>query len=222
MKLVHPDYEKKIELEENQTIVWIIESPAHFQKITQELLCQCSGEEGKFVLSEGDKILKLNKAMEMIINPYAITVNQRKILNKVYSDIAELSINSEHYMKTQNCFSILEQYLSEIEQDMPYDFMWNSEKDVIQLLKAFDVHLDEREGNLLERIVQYISVMGNILHISVVVLVNIKSYLDEEAILDLYKTANYLKIHLILLENRETASLLGEHKIIIDKDGCEI
>lgn len=224
MKFVHSDYERKIELNENQIVVCVIESPAYFQKIIQELLCQCSGEEGKFVLSDGDKILKLNKTMEVIINPYAITVNQRKVLNKVYSDIAQVALQSNYYIRTQNCFSVLEQYFSELEQEMPYEFIWDSQQDVTQLLKAFDVHLDEREGegSLLERMIQYLSVLANVLHLSIVVLVNIKSYLTSQEMIELYKAAGYMKIYLILLENKESELLQGERKMIIDKDGCEI
>lgn len=222
MKLVHPDYERKLEWKENEIITWIIESPVFFQKIVQELLQQCNGEEGNFVLSDNEKILKIDKTMEIIINPYAITMNQRKILNKVYADITKIACQAEHYMKTQECFGIIENYLAEIEQELPYSFLWNGEQNVTQILKAFDVHLDEIEGNMLERIVQYISILGNLLDISVVVLVNIKSYLDTQELLELYKAADYMKIHLILLENKETELLSGETKMILDKDGCEI
>lgn len=222
MKLVHPDYERQIEFKENQVIVWVIESPIHFQKIVQELLWQCNGEEGNFVLSDGDKLLRIDKTVELIINPYAITVNQRKILNKIYSDIAEVASQSEYYMKTQACFSVLEQYLSEIEQEMTYDFIWNSDQNINQLLKAFDVRLDEMEGNMLERVIQYISVLANVLNVSVIVLVNIKSYLDETEILELYKSVKYMKVYLILLENKEMQPVSGELKMILDKDGCEI
>ena len=58
--------------------------------------------------------------------------------------------------------------------------------------------------------------------IKVVCLVNIKDYLSDEEILELYLNANYNKIHIVLVESREAKVLSNEKICIIDKDKCII
>ena len=62
-----------------------------FSKYLQELYEQCERKEGKFVLSDNDKELDLSKCVEIIGNPFAVDINNRKILGKLYAELDELS-----------------------------------------------------------------------------------------------------------------------------------
>ena len=70
MKLTYAKYNLVIELSESKPSVLIIENPQNMSEFMQELYNQYCGLIEKFVLSEEDKILKLNKIADMVIEPY--------------------------------------------------------------------------------------------------------------------------------------------------------
>ena len=76
MKLVHAEYGIEIELKENQIPVLVIESPEKFSELIQELYLSKQGGEGKVLLSEADKLLNMGKFLELVVNPFAIDVNE--------------------------------------------------------------------------------------------------------------------------------------------------
>ena len=85
MKLVHPDLGYTIVFAENQVNVVTVENKPFFTKLLQGLLLQCSGEDGGFVLSEDNRELKIAETCDLIIDPLTLDINNKKILNKVFS-----------------------------------------------------------------------------------------------------------------------------------------
>jgi CRISPR-associated protein Csn2 len=94
--------------------------------------------------------------------------------------------------------------------------------DVISLLKLFDVKIETNYNSLIEKLINYINILCSIKKIDILFLVNIKSYLSEENINELYKHCFYNKINLFLLESSLNYSLPCEKTVLIDKDLCEI
>lgn len=79
MKLAFAELSNVVLSDKNQVTEWIIESPDLFARYVQELICQCEGKDGDFVLSKNDKIVEISKYMEVIINPFGIDINNKKI-----------------------------------------------------------------------------------------------------------------------------------------------
>lgn len=99
MKLVHPNLEGQLLL--NSPCEWIIESPELFSRYVKELFEQSNGEEGNFVLSEGEKEISISKFAEIIINPFSINKNDKRILGKLYTRLNDLAVAEENYLLTQ-------------------------------------------------------------------------------------------------------------------------
>lgn len=91
MKMVHSELSGEIISESAAFTEWIIESPKDFSEYLHELYCQYEKDEGRFVLSQGDKILELSKYLEIIVNPFTVEINSRKILNKLYIKLEKVS-----------------------------------------------------------------------------------------------------------------------------------
>ena len=87
MKLAYVDLGRPIELDCHRATEWVIESPELFVQYTQMLYRQMESEEGKFVLSENDEILDFPKQAEIILNPFALDFNDRRIQKKLYSEL---------------------------------------------------------------------------------------------------------------------------------------
>ena len=76
MKMVHSELSGEIISESAAFTEWIIESPKEFSEYLHELYCQYEKDEGRFVLSQRDKILELSKYLEIIVNQWRLTVER--------------------------------------------------------------------------------------------------------------------------------------------------
>ncbi len=211
----------QFELDENQAVVWVIESPKIFRRFGQELMAQADGHEGRFILSDYDKQLDIKQNMEVILTPYAIDLNDKKCLNKIYAELKVLAYNEQYYTATQTVLNQIHHYLITLEQDTCIDLSF-AEPDLIQLWKASGVKADDTECDLLPIIVQYLKIAVRLLDKKVLVFVNLSFYLEESEIEELLQEAFYLKVSLILIEQRELSFSTGVKYYIIDKDHCEI
>ena len=224
MKLVHPDFTLPI-IEENSCVCheWIIESPELFSKYVQELFGQINGSEGNFVLSSEEKELDISKTMEIIVNPLSININDKKVINKLYSELAQTAFDSENYLYTQSILADIQKYCLSLEQSSNYILEMDSEIDITALFKALNIKLEIFADNFFEMLNQYIKIVAELLKKKIVVLINISSFLSEDQLEELLKNADYYEIFLLLMENHQKDYFLKDTRcIIIDKDGCEI
>ena len=77
-----------MDLCENQVNVIAIESPEVLAEYISELKRQISGEDGQFVLSDKD-ICRIDKMMEIVIDPWTIDFNSKRIKTKLLQLVKE-------------------------------------------------------------------------------------------------------------------------------------
>lgn len=212
----------QLDFDENEAIVWSIESPIAFRKHLDELLAQIGGEEGKFILSQDCGEASIPKNMELILNPFLIDINDKKCLNKLYSELVETAYGEKYYLATQQLLSEISGYFFDMEQEASIALTFEDEIDFLQLMKAVGIKAEDGEKDLLGRLEQYLKVIANLLHKKIIVFVNLTSYLTEQEIGELVLQADYLKIFIVLIESRENRFSFPAKYYIIDKDGCEI
>lgn len=222
MKLVHPDLESQIILEIDVMSVWIIESPALFMRYVQELYFQTEGVEGHFILSEDTIEQGISKSMEVIVNPFSVDINDRKILGKLYSRLSEMAFQEEMYMQTQEIMTVLQNYFFSLEYLSPHMLEADLEVDISSILRAMGVKFANSADGIFENINQYIKIIAELLRKRVLVLVNARSYFDEKQLEELRKNAIYNEVALLLIENQQKSFSKPIKQYIIDEDGCEI
>lgn len=222
MKLVHPDLSGEILRDKSTFSEWIIESPILFSGYLQELYGQYAKKDGKFVLSEGMKELDISKSLEIITDPFSVDLNGRKILNKLYTELGELSQAEVMYTKTLKLTQIIQEYILDLESNTSHILQFNNEMDIAGLLKSMDVKLEDSEGFFFERLVCYVKNAVNVLRVKAFVFINLRSYLTDEQMQELIQEIKYQEVYALFIENQERACLEGGMRFIIDKDGCEI
>ena len=221
MKLVHAEYGIEIELKENQILVLVVESPEKLSELIQELYLSKQGGEGKFLLSEADKLLNMGKFLELVVNPFAIDVNEKRIVQKLYQEI-ESQVQEQLVLETAEIHSRLISYLEEIAGKVTYPVIFDLEQNVLGLMKTYNVRLETESITMLEKLVEYFRLLHQLCRVEVIVCVNLKSYLSEVELRQLYETVFYEKIALILLENVQREKVDGERICIMDRDWCII
>ena len=201
---------------------WIIESPESFSGYVLELSTQIDGNEGQFVLSEKNKELDLAKKAELIFNPFTVDINERKILNKLYMELSDLSKEEEMYIKTVELLRHLQEYMLELEQCTEYILEFDQETDMSALLKAVNIHYETRDMDFMERLVQYMKVLAVVVGIKVFMFVNLRSYLTDHQMQEVMKEMKYQNIKGLFIESQQRSCMEGVKQYIIDVDRCEI
>ena len=222
MKLVHSELSGAIIKDSIGVTEWIIESPKYFSEYLQELYWQYEKGEGRFVLSQGDKELELSKYLEIIVNPFEVEINSRKILNKLYVNLEKISREEQMYTKTLELTAYIHEYLIQLEAQTNYILSFDDNLEMPALLKAVGIKHEEMEEDFFERLIRYVKIAVEVLSTKVFVFVNIRSYLADSQVQELIKEVGYQDAKILFMESQERGCLKGGMRYIIDRDGCEI
>lgn len=221
MKLVNAELFLNINIEENKPAVLTIENPKVMTEVIGQLYELCNSGEGDFVLSEGGKQLSFERTTEIIINPFQIDFNSRKVQSKLYSELLDAEIN---YVEEKAIIqSLIIEYLDKLTQNVPYEMISNDlDLDSMKLFKMFEVRIEAQCNSLLERLVEYTKILSRLLRKRLLVFVSISSYLDTNELNALYEICNYNKMKVLLIESHELYLPFHTKTYIIDKDKCMI
>lgn len=225
MKIAHSMLEKPIEFEENVVNVLVVENPKMFSVVVADFYKQIeNNEEGGFVLSEDSKVLSMQKYLDIILEPFTVDLNQKKIINKLYTKLKEKSVESEMYKETTELQSNIFAYIEKISETVEYPLVYDSSGiDFQDVFKMVDLKLEANHESLLEKLLDYMTVVYEFLGISHFVAVNLKSFLSFEDLEELYKGIQYKKLSLFLLENKTQENNSTVEKLyILDSDLCLI
>lgn len=125
-----------------------------------ELFLQINGADGKFVLSNKGKEISLAKCATIIFNPLDISINDKKVVAKIYTELQQVSVNEEYYIKTKKIITQLQQYLVDLEFNCDLNLHINEDIDIQGLFKLFGIKIDEDTLDFTERFLQYIKIQN--------------------------------------------------------------
>lgn len=223
MKLVHKDFNFVFHFEENTRSLLVVEQPAIFLRVVRELTTSDYDDESGFVLSENGEVLKKKDKLVCIVNPLALTLNERKLLNKLGEMLKKEILSTELLVEGNRIVSNLESYVMNIVQNMEWELTYSDKMDIHSLLKIADIRFDDMQETLVEKILDYMKVSCELLDVKCFVFVHLLSYLTEYEVEKFYEYVHYQKICVLLLENRQPDMVEKfAETIIIDKDSCEI
>lgn len=222
MKLVYTELEQQLVFQENKVNVLVIEQKELFRRMIQELDKQISGEEGRFVLSDNNKTMKIDKEICLILNPFALNINSRKALTGLYNELGKLGLNEENYLKTCSLKGQIAEYIYDLLNQADYALKFQDDFNLQSMFKALEVEFEAGEGNFLEGLVYFLDVCSKFQKVKMLTFVNLKTYLMSEELHEFYKEAFYRKIQLLLLENNIVDELAEEAVSIVDADLCLI
>ena len=220
-KVAHSKYGFCLECKENTVGCLVIESPQLFTSLIKELVAQSEGEVGNFAFSSQGELLDIGKYIAVIKEPFSVEVNGKKILTKLYQEIAK-DIDDEYCEERAEFYQSYIRYMDYIIGESDLYLTYDEEPDVQELLKAGKVHIEDKNSTLLEVIVEYIKVSNSLLKQKLFIFVNLKSFLTKEELEMLYKECFYRKVSLLLLEANYHEKGTNERVCIIDKDQCII
>lgn len=221
MCLAHSEFHIKVEIEEGKASVLVIENPIIMREILLELETQLQGKPGNLVLSADYEPVSVSKNLILLKDPLNIDCNDKKILTKLYQNIADEE-KMQYYAERDRFDKAYLEYLRELCLLSPLPLVYDERLNLDELLKSAHVMIDNATGNYVENLWHYIKVMGDLLHIKVFAFVNLKCFLSNKELELLYKQCFYEQKLLLLIESHDSPFLTAEKKCIVDTDGCVI
>lgn len=221
MKLLERELGLQVELKEDITSIIVLEDIALRLSVLEELYLQHAGKEGNWLLVDNEKTYELSKHADLILEPFSLQLNNKKMKTKLYQEIKHIADDC-FYLEGIELHSHISSYLEKLVEKTPYPIMYSEEWDVVELLKLYVVELEETYDDVCEKIYNYIKLMNQVCGISIFIILNLKQYLTEEQLKELYKLGRYSKIQLVLIEFSMSEKIEGEEVYILDKDDCII
>lgn len=221
MNIAHCDRGIYIEFNENRVNVLVVENASALSEIINELYIQSEGGDGDFVIAQKDELFKFSSKVSVVLEPFSVSFNEKKILTALYKEMEKEALEYL-YTETCNLNSAVVNYIDLLSSKMPYPIVFNDSMDIQSVLKAVHTELDDGQGSICEKIINYIKVISVLTGIRIVIFLNLKSFISEDELKEIYKCAFYNKIYLLLIENFLHDKIECEDTLIIDKDLCFI
>lgn len=176
-------------------------------------------EDNQIVLMQNDERVSIDKNVFLLTDVVNIDFNSKKILNKIYSTLIE-NIKNRQDDELENITLKLRNYLIEEINELPFEFSIKSELELNDLLKAFELKIDTMcYTTIVEKIEFIIDSISTLKIATILVIPNLKIYLDENELLEIYKYSIYNNVQLLIIENSNSEKILKyEIKNIIDEE----
>lgn len=225
MILVHPFFINPLAIKNNKINIIVLEQQKLFTKFIAEIFSQISSGDGSCILSQDGKEIDLSKTMDIVVDVFNISVNQKKAVNKLHAVLSGIAQESEHYLVTKELLMNINVYLGTIIKEQSLPLTYNETLDVLGIFKFADVKFVEEKECLPEKLIDYMEVMREYCGLECFVFVNLKSYISTPELKAFYQDILYQGFNVILLESRMDSESNGleewENVAILDKDLCE-
>lgn len=193
MNLVYNPIDAVMTLEETTVYAVVLESPLLMRQFIESLDAQINFDKGPFVLSDGQKAVPLGKYLELIVNPFAIDINQRKILTKVHQELEKNAVREDMYQRTAELRRCLHNHLLDLLMTVDYPLEYNFDFSLGKLLAPVGVQF-ALEDSLPGRIVQYIDLCSRLFGLRIFVLYQFSCIFSAEEMQCLIRDMQYRKI----------------------------
>ena len=156
--------------------------------------------------------------MYMLFDVFNIDYTSKKILNKLYK-IIENNVHLRQDLQIEEMSFKLQNYIIEEINELPFEFTMKMNLDISEILKLYDLKIDGTiYTTVLEKIQLLIDIISTLKIATILVIPNLKSFLTEKELLELYKYSLYNNVKLLLLERNLDKKLKYEKVIFIDEN----
>ena len=221
MKFVYYYIDRVFDTSEGRVNSLVIENQSLFLSLIQDIENQLRGLDGVSVLSEKEKIVPIEKRLELLAQFVPFELNRKPILNKITAELERTAVSGEFFQKAAELSSSLESFLAEISFELPIDVDFKK-VDILSIIKASGIEIKDTYEKLGEKLIDYFELVTEFLGKKLFVTVNLRSYLSDEETEEFMKTVLSHEFEVLMIENREFSLLPFENRHIVDSDLCEI
>ena len=220
MKLVFSGFENPLELEAGETSVLQVENGALFARVVSSLKSGC----GRYALEpysfwDEEREVAPKDALMFVSDPLSLPWDDRTFLSAVVKQIEREFLEDEDLrMEVEEAEGALRQKLELLDMGFNADIGFALEWDLKRYLRflGFGIAFQE-EKTFLDNLLNFLSYALDAGCKKVICLVNLKTFLTKNELEQLYEHIFFLKLKVLLLENKCDDSLYEhERKMAID------
>lgn len=225
MKLVFSCIDNQIELNPGETAVLEVQNEALFSRLCLSIL---SGEGllavEPYSIWDGDSQVKPSSALLAISDPLNLPWDNRYLLTPIFSKIeAEFLADEDLRLEVSTAENTLREKLFSLCMNFETDFNFYKDWELKRYLKYLDFGIIYEQGDTyLDNLINFMSLVRDSKCDRVIVFFNLKTFLTESDLQELYEQVFFLKNKVLLLENKpDCHSYSHERKYTIDLDFIE-
>ena len=148
-------------------------------------------------------------SFDLILGKSIINYNllEKNIIN---DDILRLTIENKIYE--------IVNLIPEVTSILSLDLIWDNEIKIQKILNLFSIRFDQNyDDNYFQRTLKIVDIVKELEICDILVLCNLKSFLDDEELKELYKYIRFKEQNTLILESRvDNRIIYHERKIIVD------
>lgn len=127
----------------------------------------------------------------------------------------------EYYPQVLDILGRCEVLLNQLTRDSMLPLEWDTPADIAPLLKAFGVRMDSAEDPI-DRLLDYIHLANEFLHIHLLILVGVRNYLADEECDMICREFASAEMAVLFVDHNCKPLIKHEKRLVIDKDRCEL
>lgn len=200
----------------------VIEHIDEFEKFYVHTHRSLNNQEEAFGLFENGESLDFGKSTDVVYSPLELHYDKKDIKRQIFK-ILELDISQKAYdVALSNLMSGLIELAEKMSDSFGYELEYENTLSVRDFFKVLDIRLKNPEGNFLEKLTEYITVIQRLTGKRLFILFSCLQFMDEKSITLLEKQVKYLGVKLLFCDSRQYDLEYSGGEYIIDSDLCEI
>ena len=180
----------------------------------------------RIIILDNDIEIKIEKEVLMIIDVFNIDFNQKKIQSALFQKIEKIYQQEyERLSDFQTHFQSLQINAMDVWEDLPFEFEYKDSIGVQEYLKllGLKIAMSDRDSKIIDIVLMIIDVVEYFGIAKLVVFTNLKLYLSQKELEEVYKYIMYKKVMVLLLETGDEKECVKNEKILfLDSDYDEL
>ena len=200
----------------------VVESPHIYDSMIMDLYRQMNREEERWDLLQDEDLLVLDKYFDLLMSPADLHFHKKEIQKELIPEIVREIESSEKFEDLLEQHGDFVQMMSQLCEQYKYPLECDFDFCLKEYLKQYKVTLADVEGSALEKLLEYIPVVQELMGKTVFFLHGYSDYLTEDDFRHLQKWVKYQEYYIVFLGSRQLSLKEDTNEYIIDLDLCEI
>lgn len=211
MIIKHQSWAEGVELNLHRPKVFVIKDHNEFFKIQKELINQCNGEQGKFIIYGSEKSISFDSQIEIIPNVYTIDINTRKIVTNLHKSLSKQVILGDQFFEFDEIKNNIKNFLNELRKITLINFEYNDEDIAVEdFLKLYEIKYSDQNLLPSELLIKYIELIKEVMKLKIVIISFALYNLNKDEIDNVIRYCIQNNLLLIFLEREKPIEVSKE------------
>lgn len=213
-------FENDIDFSKNHINVLQIQNKKLFAKMVSSFNNMCKGLSVEcdevITLLEQDEIVDFTKNVLFVVDFLNFDFNQRRIQTVLYQYIDKIiKLEPEILSNINNLQDSIHIEFMSIMEEFPFEILCKKDSSILDILKMYGIRIKANvDEKIIEKLFKLVELVKCLDLAKLIILVNVKQYLDSDEIVEFYKYCVYNNVKLLVLERGLEVSPLERERIL--------